>query len=286
MKKRSRPVTDINRGQYCGPVRTVISDLAGTTVDFGSCAPAGAFVEIFRRHGVEVTVAEARGPMGIHKRDHIQAMLELPRIAQRWQQVKGHTWTEADLEQIYAEFVPLQLEVLPEYGDVIDGVVEAVDELHERGIVVAANTGYNREMLEIVLEKAQEGGFVPDAALCAFDVPKGRPAPWMIFRLMEMLNVYPPQAVVKIGDTIADIEAGLNAGVWTVGVTKTGNLVGLTKDELDALTPEELQEKVEDATTKFAEAQAHYVIDSFAGLPAVITDIEKRLREASEIPVL
>ncbi len=262
---------------YTGPVKAVISDLAGTTVDFGSCAPAGAFVQLFEHHGVNATTADARGPMGIHKKDHIQAMLEMRSIGKQWSQVHGHAWTQEDLDMLYQKFIPMQLEALPRYGDVIPGVVETVEELRARGMLVAVNTGYNREMLEIVLQKACEGGFIPDASLCAFDVPKGRPAPWMIFRLMEQLEVYPPQAVVKIGDTIADIEAGLNAGVWTVGVTKTGNLVGLTEDELEALAPDELDQKVADATRRFTEANAHYVIDSFAGLPEVIADIERRL---------
>ena len=274
---------DSNGGRYVGPVSAVISDLAGTTVDFGSCAPAGAFVDLFRCQGIEATTADARGPMGIHKKDHIQAMLELPHIAEQWSRAHGHPWTPNDLDMLYQKFIPMQLEALPKYGDVIPGVVETVEELRQRGIPVAVNTGYNREMLEIVLQKAREGGFVPDAALCAFDVPKGRPAPWMIFRLMEELDVYPPQAVVKIGDTIADIEAGLNAGVWTVGVTKTGNLVGLTKDELEALAPEDLEQKVAEATQRFKDAQAHYVIDCFASLPAVIDDIEQRLEHATDM---
>jgi phosphonoacetaldehyde hydrolase len=271
-------VIDVNQGgTYAGPVKAVISDLAGTTVDFGSCAPAGAFVELFQRHGIEATTTDARGPMGVHKRDHIQAMLELHHITEQWSRVQGHAWTEDDLDKLYAEFIPMQLAVLPRYGDVIPGVVETVAELRSRGIPIGVNTGYNREMLEVVLQKANEGGFVPDAAVCGGDVPKGRPAPWMIYRLMEELDVYPPQAVVKIGDTIADIEAGLNAGVWTVGVTKTGNLVGLTQDELEALAPEDMEQKVTEATQRFKDAQAHFVIDSFAGLPAVIADIEQRL---------
>jgi phosphonoacetaldehyde hydrolase len=175
------------------------------------------------------------------------------------------------------------LEALPKYGDVIPGVVETVAALRKLNVPVGVNTGYNKEMLEIVLSKAAEGGFVPDAALCAADVPKGRPAPWMIFQLMEKLDVYPPQAVIKVGDTIADIEAGLNAGVWTVGVTKTGNLVGLTKDELEALAPEDVEQRVARATEQFKAAQADYVIDSFAGLPAVIDDIEKRLEQGCGI---
>jgi len=275
---------DVNQnGAYTGPVKAVISDLAGTTVDFGSCAPAGAFVELFQRHGIKATTADARGPMGVHKRDHIQAMLEMPHIAEQWSRVQGQAWTEDDLDKLYAEFIPMQLAVLPRYGDVIPGVVETAAELRSRGIPIGVNTGYNREMLEVVLQKAKEGGFVPDAATCGGDVPKGRPAPWMIFRLMEELDVYPPQAVVKVGDTIADIEAGLNAGVWTVGVTKTGNLVGLTQDKLEALAPEEMEQKVAEATQRFKDAQAHYIIDSFSGLPAVIADIGERLARAADM---
>lgn len=268
---------NLNGNGYTGPIKAVISDLAGTTVDFGSCAPAGAFVDLFKSHGIEATSADARGPMGIHKKDHIKAMLEMPHIAKQWAGVHGHDWTSDDLDMLYEKFIPMQLEALPKYGDVIPGVVETVKELHLRGIPVAANTGYNKEMLDIVLGKAEEGGFVPDAAICAFDVPKGRPAPWMIYRLMEQLNVYPPAAVVKIGDTIADIEAGLNAGVWTVGVTKTGNLTGLTKAEFDALTEDQVAEKVAGATKKYQEAGAHYIVDSFADLPRVISDIEAKL---------
>lgn len=252
------------------PIKAVISDLAGTTVDFGSCAPAGAFVELFARRSIQATAAEARGPMGIHKRDHIRAMLDMPSISRQWMDVHGHAWTERDLDGLYEEFIPMTVEALPKYSSVIPGVVEAVETLHARGIRIGVSTGYNNQMLQIVLEKAAEGGFVPDAAICAADVPKGRPAPWMIFRLMEALDVYPSAAVVKIGDTIADIEDGLNAGVWTIGVTRTGNLVGLTEAELDALAPDERAQRIVQAGERLLAAGAHCVVDSFADLPHVI----------------
>ncbi len=266
--------------QYTGPIKAVICDLAGTTVDFGSCAPAGAFVELFGCHGIEATTEDARGPMGIHKKDHIQAMLQMPHIAEQWEKVHGHAWTDDDLDMLYEKFIPMQLEALPKYGDVIPGTVETVKELHVRGIPVAVNTGYNREMLEIVLAKAKEGRFVPDAAVCAFDVPKGRPAPWMIFRLMEELDVYPPAAVIKVGDTIADIEAGLNAGVWTVGVAETGNLVGLTQDQFNALSPDDRAQRIATAEEKFREAGADYVIASIAKLPEILEQINERLERS------
>lgn len=59
-------------------ISAVIFDLAGTTVDYGSPAPAKPFVALFARHGVQISVEEARGPMGTRRRDHITALLAPP----------------------------------------------------------------------------------------------------------------------------------------------------------------------------------------------------------------
>ncbi len=147
---------NLNGNRYTGPIKAVISDLAGTTVNFGSCAPARAFMEMFKGYDVEATTEDARGPMEIHKKDHITAMLQMPHIAKQWEEIQGHAWTQNDLDRLYEKFIPMQLEALPKYGDVMPGVVETVKELHPRGIPVAVNTGYSREMLEIVLGKAEE----------------------------------------------------------------------------------------------------------------------------------
>lgn len=266
---------------YKGSIKAVLSDLAGTTVDFGSCAPAGAFVELFARHGVRATTADARGPMGIQKKDHIRAMLEMPGIADQWLKVQGSAWTEADLDALYEEFIPMQIEALPQYSTVIPGTVQTVADLKQRGIRIGVSTGYNDEMLRIVLEKAAEGGFVPDAAICATNVSRGRPAPWMNLSLMEKLDAYPPAAVVCVGDTVADVEAARNAGVWTVGVTRTGNCVGLTEQELNALPPSELKQRIAAAEETLKNAGAHFVVDSFEALPGIIDEIDKRTASAS-----
>ena len=65
---------------YRGPLRAVIFDWAGTVLDYGSRAPVRAVMRTFGDHGVPVTSDEARGPMGMAKRDHIAALLEAPRI--------------------------------------------------------------------------------------------------------------------------------------------------------------------------------------------------------------
>ena len=103
-------------------VRAAIFDLSGTALDYGSRGPVVAFVELFARHGVKVTEAEARGPMGTHKKDHIWAMLTDPSISQRWEKANDMKPTREMLDKLYEEFTPLQVEVLKRHCDVIPGV--------------------------------------------------------------------------------------------------------------------------------------------------------------------
>src|SRR5579863_9680182 len=100
----------------------VIFDWAGTVVDHGSRAPVAALQEVFAQAGVPVTVAEARLSMGIAKRDHIHAILGLPRVAQAWQLRHGAAPREADVNALYADFLPMQIECLGRFSGVIAGV--------------------------------------------------------------------------------------------------------------------------------------------------------------------
>lgn len=262
---------------YRGPLRAVILDLAGTVVDYGSCAPAFAFVELFARHQIKVTATQARTPMGLQKKDHIRAIAGMPDVCEQMEKIKGRSWAEADIEDLYKEFIPLQLDILPRHGKLIPGTLEAVEFFRSQGMKIGVTTGYNREMLERVLEEASKQGLRPDSAVCASDVAGGRPAPWMIFRSMEILGVFPPAAVVKIGDTIPDVEDGLNAGAWSIGVTKTGNMLGLSEEEVARMPTAELANRLKEAEILMHQAGAHYVVGGIEGSIAVINQINARL---------
>jgi len=254
------------------PIRLVVVDLAGTTVDFGSRAPAAAFVSLFARHGVPITEAEARGPMGTAKRDHIALLAQLPRVAAAWRKVHGgREFTTADLDRLYAEFIPLQLEELPRHSELVPGTLEAVATLRRTGLRVAATTGYDTAMTELVAAAAASQGFAPDTIVCASDVPAGRPAPWMIFRAMERTGVWPPAAVVAVGDTVADIEAAVNAGAWAVGVSATGNMLGLSQAEHDALPATAREERLAAAARMMQDAGAAAVIAGIGDLPDALS---------------
>jgi phosphonoacetaldehyde hydrolase len=267
-----------HRSRYRGPLRAVILDWAGTTVDYGSRAPVLAVMEAFRRIDVPVTVEEARGPMGMAKRDHLRVMLEMPSVSQRWRKVFDREPNFDDVERLYTQFLPLQKEILAGNSQVIPGCVEAVAACRAMGIRIGSSTGYTQELMDILVPLARAQGYEPDAMVCASDVSPGRPAPWMCFENARRLGVYPMEAIVKVDDTTVGIEAGLNAGMWTVGIARSGNLVGLSEDELKKLTPQEQALRVEAAAADLYHCGAHFVADTIAELPQLLREINDHLR--------
>ena len=267
------------RRSYCGPVRAVILDWAGTAVDYGSFAPTAVFLGLFQRHGVEITPEDARSGMGLMKKDHLRTILRQPRVASAWQAVHRKPPTEADIENLFADFVPLQITILKNYAKPIPGLLEVVEDLRERGIGVGTTTGYLRSMMDVLGPEAARRGYKPDQIVCPDDVPAGRPYPWMCYLNAMRLGAYPMEALVKVGDTLPDIEEGLNAGMWSVGVSLTGSLLGLSEADESALTIEERTEARERIETTLLRPGAHYVIDGIWDLPEVLEDIEDRLAQ-------
>jgi phosphonoacetaldehyde hydrolase len=255
----------------------VIFDWAGTTVDHGSRAPLLPFVQAFAARGVEITPEEARGPMGVHKKDHIRALLQLPTISRRWRERHGREASENDVDELYRRFMPLQLDVIDGFVRLVPGLLDCVALLRKKGIAIGATTGYFRAAAERVYQAAAAQGYRPDHCVCAEEVPAGRPAPWMIFRIMENLGVFPPAAVVKVGDTGPDIGEGLSAGVWSVGVLRSSSEVGCTEQEWDALPDAERGRRLAGCREKLLAAGAHAEVETLAELPAVLNGFDSRL---------
>lgn len=258
-------------------LQAIVVDWAGTIIDYGTRAPVEAFREVFRRHGVPISADEARGPMGMEKRDHIAALVAVPRIAEAWQAAHGRSPTADEITAMYHDFLPVQMELLPHYADVIPGVIEALVECRRRGLKIGSSSGYATPLMQTLVELAREAGLDVDAVVSASEVTAGRPAPWMLFRNMEQLGVFPPASIVAVDDTTVGIEAGRNAGAWTVGVVETGNMLGLSLPELEQLAPSERESRVAVGRETMLAAGAHYAINSVADLPALIDPINTRL---------
>jgi phosphonoacetaldehyde hydrolase len=132
-------------------------------------------------------------------------------------------------------------------------------------------------MMSSMLPRAAEQGYAPDVVVCAGETPSGRPAPLMSWKAMVDLDVWPARACVKVDDAEVGIEEGRLAGCWTVGLSGSGNGVGLGLVEYRALSAEDRAARNATAAASLTAAGADYVVESIADLPSVLDRIASRI---------
>ncbi len=269
---------------YTGKVKALVLDWSGTVADAYVLAPAVVFAEVFKKHGVEISMEEARGPMGLRKDLHIKALTEVPEIRDRWTEIKGKAPGQPDVDAMFADFVPMQLDCLGDYTALLPGVAEVIQRLQKQGIKIGSSTGFVRSMVDILEEDAKKQGYVPDASVAGDEVEHGaRPKPFMVYKNLDLMDVHPIQSVVKVDDTTSGIGEALEGGCWGVGVTRYSNYMNVNSlEEADALSDDEIQVRLEKTRTILTDAGAHYVIDSLADIEPVIEDINNRLAQGEK----
>jgi phosphonatase-like hydrolase len=188
-------------------IKLIVFDLAGTTVkDRGQVS--GAFTAALAEHDIEVTLEQLRSVRGSSKR---QAVLNfIPAGPQRARRA----------EQVYNSFRQHLTQTYSSDGiEPVDGAEELFRSLRSQGLRVALNTGFDRDITRLLLAALNWQDKVVDAVVCGDEVRRGRPAPYLIFRAMELTDTTGVQQVINVGDTVLDLEAGHNACVrWNVGV--------------------------------------------------------------------
>jgi len=258
-------------------VAAVIFDWAGTTVDYGSRAPMGAFVKLFESEGIEMTIAQARIPMGISKWEHINFLLNLPEVQSQWLKIHETSHTNADVDRLLDIFVPINKVSILECGQLIPGVATLTKALRERDIKIGSTTGYTRELLDLLLPIAKEQGYEVDVFSYSGDTALGRPSAQMMIKCARQLGLDNPLSFIKVDDTQPGIEEGKSFGSWTVGVAVSGNTLGLSLEELNAIPEEEAARLKNVARMNMHEMKPDFVIDSVADLLPIIDEINKRL---------
>jgi phosphonoacetaldehyde hydrolase len=235
-------------------------------VDFGCRAPVNALLEAFGRRGVTLTEQEIRHDMGKAKADHVRALLDNARIAAAWTTANDAAPAARDCDALIAELGPLMREQAARAATLIDGARATVDALRAAGLRIASSTGYTREMMVPVLERAAAQGYVPDHLVCSGETPQGRPSPLMIYKACAELGVWPLSRVVKVDDAEAGVAEGRAAGCLTVGVAASGNGVGLSAAALAALPAPERNARIAASRKALYTAGADLVLDSVANL--------------------
>lgn len=265
------------RRTYRGPLRAVVLDWAGTTCDHGCLAPAATFIAAFASAQVPITMEQARAPMGMAKWQHIRMITRMPTVAEAWERHHGRLPTDSDVDTLYEHFLPLQIETVARNSELIEGVLDVVSAMRQRGLKIGSTTGYPGAVMEVVVRVAKAQGYEPDSIVTADDTPLGRPGPFPAFKTLIDMGVHPVEAVVKIGDTVVDIEEGLNGGMWAVGVAVTGNEVGLSAEDWAAQPADRKAALRDRASARLSSAGAHFVVDSLAHVLPVLDQIEAAL---------
>ena len=261
-------------------IEGVILDWAGTTVDYGCFAPVNVFLEIFKDMGVEVTMEEARIPMGMLKRDHIKAMLQMTRIDKMWQEKFGREFNENDVEDLYSKFEPLLMESLSAYTEPLPEVINTMKILRDMGLKIGSTTGYTDSMMAVVTESAKDKGYAPDLWITPDATNSfGRPYPYMIFRNIEMLEISATWKTIKVGDTLSDIREGVNAGVWSVGSIIGSSEMALSYEEFTSLSEKDKSDIIQTTRDSFLKAGADFTIETMKELPALIEHINGLIAE-------
>lgn len=257
-------------------ISCVIIDWAGTAVDFGCFAPLNAFLKVFSEEkGIDITYRQAREPMGLLKIDHIKAILNMPEVNEKFRARYGRDWNMEDVNEMYVSFEKHLFTSLSNFTTPIPGVLDTIKELRESGIKIGSTTGYTQAMMDVVRPSAAAKGYVVDNLVTPDNLPAGRPAPYMIYKNMIDLAIPSVDNVVKVGDTIADIKEGVNAKVWSIGIITGSNEMGITEEEYNRRTPDELAALKQEVRERMMAAGAHFVLDNITELPACIEKINR-----------
>ena len=251
-------------------VNAIIFDWAGTLIDTGSMAPVAVFSKVFEDELIEVSLEECRAPMGISKRAHIAEMLAMPRINKTFVQLHDRQPHTNDLDRMYERFLRINESVVLSHVTPIAGALETFSYLRKRNIKIGSTSGYGRALMTKIIPLAAEFGLVVDTVVCGDDLAEGRPSPLMMYRCFADLGVYPSETVIKVDDTCPGILEAVAAGSKAVGITLTGNAVGMSEAELDVLSQDQKEELHQMHAAEFFQAGAEHVIKSVAELPALL----------------
>jgi phosphonatase-like hydrolase len=211
-------------------IKLAVFDMAGTTIKDNSNV-AAAFQEAFLHHGFDkVTLEEAQEKMGYPKplaiRDILSQNIDDKKLI-----------TEELIASIHVDFVQNMIAYYRDTPGIsfMDDAEEVFEELHNLGIKVGLDTGFSRDITDVILERVGwKDTPLIDITVCSDEVENGRPFPDLIRVMMEKFGINDPKEVIKIGDTEVDVNQGHNSGcLMSIGVT-TG---AFTREELTKHNP-------------------------------------------------
>lgn len=271
-------------------IKACIFDLGGTIVDRYSITPLLAFRRAFRNRGVDLCPSLVRKDMGLNKMDHINKIFEDINIRDQWFSRNLESIDDRVKKDIFKEFSIIQKNETIERMKVIPQTKKCVRYLQENGILTGVTTGFDYEQTMRVKSLLETYNIYLDSYVSSTCLEKpGRPEPYMIHKNMANLNLDDPKRIIKIDDTVAGIQEGLNAGCLTVAVARWSVHMGIDNYEdmmrsdnviMDgsnnySLNYHNQKEKLKKSKEILKSSGAHYVIDTLEELPGIIQHINR-----------
>ncbi len=185
-------------------VRAILFDVVGTTVVETAPVISEAFYKAFQDHGLRIDERSVRSNRGRDKQEMIELLL------------LQHGFENTLAPVIYQSFIKNVEDRLHQFR-AGDGAPEIFDRLKERGIRIGLGTGLSRDLFEKIMLRLEW----PLSRFDYIGIPengiRARPHPDMILDMMSKLGIA-PAGLIKVGDTVADIQEGKAAGVVTIAI--------------------------------------------------------------------
>lgn len=250
---------------YVPKIRVVVGDWSGTFIDDKSNAPALAIKQACLLYGMDISLQSVKEPMGMSKVDHIKYLLFKHGDSKYYEDKDAFEHTVGLILETYKT---IQKTIIRDHCELLPGVLTTLQELQKQNIKIGLTTGFPKVITDIIVAETQKQGLYLDAHVATDEVFKGRPYPDGIERNMELLNIINKHEVVKIDDSETGIQEGVNAGVWTIGLSKHS----VTSDINQSISKQIL-----------LKAGADYVVDTVQDIPKVINEINFYLRKFSKV---
>jgi phosphonatase-like hydrolase len=208
-------------------IKMIVFDMAGTTVN-ENMVVYKTLQKAINEAGFNFTLEQVLTEgAGKEKADAIRSIL----------QVYAQKQDDSLTDSIYQHFIA-QLETAYDTQDILpqDNAEDLFRALKERNIVVVLNTGYNEKTAKQLIAKlGWKKGVEFDGLVTATDVPHNRPYPDMIRLAMKEFGISDAREVAKVGDSVIDIEEGVNAGCsLNIGITTGAH----TRQQLQSVKPD------------------------------------------------
>ncbi len=228
-------------------MRLVVFDMAGTTVKDDDTV-LRAFQATLASAGVLVSRDEVNAVMGLTKPEAIRRL-----VSER----AGREAAAEIVALLHADFVSRMRAHYADEAEEAPGASEAFASLHDAGVLVALDTGFDRAIAQPILERLgwHDGGLV-DAVVTSDEVERGRPYPDLVLEAMRRLGVASASDVAKVGDTPTDLLEGTAASCrYVIGVTRGSHARG----ELEPFPHTHLVETVADVPALVLAGRARHV---------------------------